>query len=57
LRMTGYAPADWLERASFWFEHVHPDDRLLVQQAQRQLHETGELRQRYRFQHRDGCYR
>ena len=37
LRLTGYAPADWLERPSFWFEHVHPDARLLVQQAQLQL--------------------
>ncbi|WP_306544894.1 EAL domain-containing protein [Malikia spinosa] len=57
LRLTGYAPADWLERTGFWFEHVHPDDRPRVQQAQRQLHDTGELRQRYRFQHRDGSYR
>ncbi|MEO0003008.1 MAG: hypothetical protein RLZZ22_700, partial [Pseudomonadota bacterium] len=56
-RLTGYRPADWLEQAGFWFEHVHPDDRPRVQRAQRQLHETCELRQRYRFQHRDGSYR
>lgn len=56
LRLTGYAPADWQQQASFWFEHVHPDDRSRVRQAQRQLHETGALSHRYRFQHRDGQY-
>ncbi len=57
LRLTGHPPADWLEQAGFWFEHVHPDDRLRVRQAQQQLQATGELRQRYRFRHREGGYR
>lgn len=56
-RLTGYPPADWIGRADFWHEHIHPDDRQRVQQAQQQLHASGQLMHRYRFRHRDGQYR
>ena len=56
-RLSGYRSADWLDRTSFWFEHVHPDDRTLVRQGWQRLLEKGSLSQRYRFQHRDGSYR
>ena len=56
-RLTGYRPADWLDRSGFWFEHLHPDDRSQVRQAWQQLQQLGTLSLRYRFQHRDGSYR
>lgn len=56
-RLMGYPPADWIGHADFWYEHIHPDDRQRVQQAQQQLHASGQLMHRYRFRHRDGQYR
>ncbi len=56
-RLTGYPAADWLAGACLWFDHVHPDDRQRVQQAQSQLLDAGLLKHRYRFRRRDGQYR
>lgn len=55
----GYNPQDFIEDASFWRKHVHPEDlpqvlnqlsQLLQQQQVQKIYE-------YRFLHKDGKYR
>jgi diguanylate cyclase (GGDEF)-like protein/PAS domain S-box-containing protein len=52
-KLTGYATKDWYT-PQFWLNHVHPDDRDTVLQAQRGLIENGSLSHQYRFLHADG---
>ena len=54
--VVGYKPHDFVERSSFWIDHIHPDDvqrvfRELPQLFARDLH-THE----YRFRRKDGTY-
>jgi diguanylate cyclase (GGDEF)-like protein/PAS domain S-box-containing protein len=52
-KLTGYATKDW-HTPQFWINHVHPDDKAAVQQAQNSLIEKGSLNHQYRFIHADG---
>lgn len=52
-KLTGYATKQW-HAPQFWLEHVHPDDRATVLQAQQSLLEHGFLSHQYRFIHADG---
>lgn len=52
-KLTGYAAKEW-SVPQFWLNHVHPDDRETVLQAQQQLIENGFLNHQYRFIHADG---
>jgi diguanylate cyclase (GGDEF)-like protein/PAS domain S-box-containing protein len=52
-KLTGYATKDW-HTPQFWINHVHPDDKAVVLQAQNTLIENGSLNHQYRFMHADG---
>ena len=52
-KLTGYATKDW-HAPQFWINHVHPDDKPAVLQAQKSLIENGSLSHQYRFLHADG---
>jgi PAS domain S-box-containing protein len=55
--ITGYEPAFWYGQATFWIDHVHPEDKDRVLQNQKTLLNGNQLTQQYRFRHRDGSYR
>jgi PAS domain S-box-containing protein len=52
-KLTGFNTKDW-RAPHFWIDHVHPDDRAAVLQAQKSLIENGSLSHQYRFLHADG---
>lgn len=52
-KLTGFTTKDW-RAPHFWIDHVHPDDRAAVLQAQKSLIENGSLSHQYRFLHADG---
>ena len=57
LKVTGYPTAHWLSAASFWLDHLHPDDLALARSKQIELMACGEISYEYRFRHADGGYR
>ena len=54
--ITGHDAGAFLERPSFWRDHVHPDDLGVVEASRRQIVATGTCSFRYRFQHAGGHY-
>ena len=54
-RLLGYAPEDALKR-DWWVKHLHPDDRTQALANLRHLHQTGEVRQTFRFANAQGKY-
>ncbi|NOY62004.1 MAG: PAS domain-containing protein [Gammaproteobacteria bacterium] len=55
--VLGYEPHEMLDDMNFWFEHIHPDDRLgLMQRLPQLLADGGQQNHDYRFRHRDGRY-
>ncbi len=55
--ITGYEPRAFVETASFWIDHIHPEDRPAVEQARGRMFEVEEHSLVYRFRHSDGGYR
>jgi PAS domain S-box-containing protein len=55
--MTGYKPQAFVGNASFWLDHVHPDDRETALKGLSALFEAGRHTHEYRFLHADGGYR
>jgi PAS domain S-box-containing protein len=55
--ITGYEARAFVETASFWIDHIHPEDRPAVEQALGRMFEVKEHSFVYRFRHADGCYR
>jgi PAS domain S-box-containing protein len=56
-RVFGYAPELWTWTPGFWLDHIHPDDRQRVAEADRLTNETGEpFSIEYRFRRADGTY-
>lgn len=55
--VLGYEAQEFLEDASFWVTHIHPDDREGVFTEFPQLFERGQHSAEYRFLHKDGTYR
>ncbi len=53
----GYEPHDFLNDRQFWFDHIHPDDKLQVQKSMDTLLRTGEHQREYRFRNKAGDYR
>ena len=56
-QMTGHPPHAWLANHQFWQQHLHPEDRPRVLQAQMQLASRDVRHLEYRFLHADGSYR
>lgn len=53
----GYQPSEFTGNASFWLDHVHPDDRGRVLEELPALFDTGSHAHEYRFRHQNGSYR
>ena len=53
----GYGADSFLQDATFWSAHLHPDDQTRVFEGLARLFEKGRLQQEYRFRHVDGTYR
>jgi diguanylate cyclase (GGDEF)-like protein/PAS domain S-box-containing protein len=54
-RLLGYTPEEALKR-DWWIKHLHPDDRAQALAHFRQLRKHGEVRQTFRFAHKQGQY-
>jgi two-component system sensor histidine kinase/response regulator len=54
--LFGYEPREFLENASFWINHIHPEDSARVLAEIQQLFEVGHHAYEYRFLHKDGTY-
>jgi two-component system cell cycle sensor histidine kinase/response regulator CckA len=52
--LLGYSPHEWLHRSANWIEHVHPDDRTIVAQAENATLLGEPFRAEYRMFRRDG---
>ncbi len=53
----GYEPSEFLNDRQFWIEHIHPDDKMLVQKSMDTLLRQGAHHREYRFRAKDGDYR
>jgi len=54
-KILGFEPSDWTSNPNFWFDHVHPDDRMIALDADRRAQLTGEpVSVEYRMMARDG---
>jgi PAS domain S-box-containing protein len=53
----GYEPQEFIEKSSFWVDHIHPDDRERIFAELPLLFKHGHHVHGYRFQHKDGIYR
>lgn len=53
-RWLGYPAAEWSRNPRFWFEKIHPADRLRVLREAERARRLGELRVEYRLQDRAG---
>ena len=54
--MVGYDPREFTEDSRFWFNHVHPDDQVLISDAVSETFEKEFHAYEYRFRCRDGEY-
>jgi PAS domain S-box-containing protein len=55
--VLGYEAQEFLEDASFWARHIHPEDVNRVFAELPRLFVTGDYTHEYRFLHKDGTYR
>jgi len=55
-QMTGYEPWRFLEKSSFWINHVHPDDRQRILAELTQIFEKDVYSYEYRFRVKNGTY-
>ena len=56
-RIFGCKPDQCLSDATWWPEHIHPDDAAKAFANMRRLFDEGRLTHEYRIRHRDGSYR
>lgn len=54
--ILGYEVEDFLEESTFWFNHVHPDDRKKIFTDLFKIPEEKYCTNEYRFLHGDGTY-
>ena len=53
--LTGFTPEEWLADPNIWSEHIHPEDRERIAEADHRSHQMGEhFQDEYRFVRRDG---
>ena len=55
--MTGYTSVEFLDTASFWIDHIHPEDAPGVMATLPLLFEQDHHSHEYRFRTKDGHYR
>jgi PAS domain S-box-containing protein len=54
--MVGYEPREFLDNASFWFDHVHPEDQARVSAEVAIIFQRERHSYEYRFRRKDGTY-
>ncbi len=54
--MTGYQPQEFLEKSSFWIDHVHPEDLQFVLSEVQKIFKHKHYAFEYRFRREDGVY-
>lgn len=54
--LLGYEHEQFLWEGSFWFDHIHPDDRQRVRENLKRLSSKQALTHEYRFQKADNSY-
>jgi PAS domain S-box-containing protein len=54
--ILGYKPKDFLNKSSFWVDHIHPEDRKLVEKEIQKVFDKGYHSYEYRFKSKDGSY-
>lgn len=54
--LLGYSPHEWLANSGNWIEHVHPDDRKTVADAEEATLAGNPFRAEYRMFRRDGNF-
>ncbi len=55
-QMIGYDPEEFIRDSNFWYEHVHPEDRMIVSEEVPRIFEKKLHSYEYRFKCRDGRY-
>jgi len=55
-QMVGHDPEDFIRDSSFWYNHVHPEDRVIVSDGMKTLFEKGLHTYEYRYKCKDGRY-
>ena len=53
----GFTPKDFIEKASFWHDRIHPDDAPNVVELWERVMKARHCVVEYRLQHKDGSYR
>jgi diguanylate cyclase (GGDEF)-like protein/PAS domain S-box-containing protein len=56
-QMLDYEPEEVLKDPSFWFDHLHPDDKPIILSSVPFLFRQGQNVMEYRFRHKDGSWR
>jgi PAS domain S-box-containing protein len=53
--LTGFSPEKWQSESFIWENHIHPDDRESILEADRDTHQSGNrFEEEYRFIRSDG---
>ena len=53
--LTGFTPEEWKSDNFIWENHIHPEDKERISEADKDTHETGNrFEEEYRFIRRDG---
>ena len=52
--LLGYTPQEWLSNSGNWIQHVHPEDRQMVAEAEHAASAGRPFRAEYRMFHRSG---
>jgi len=55
-KLTGFSPRSFLNRTSFWFDHIHPEDQERVLKEIPRVFKNGYYEYEYRFRHKKGHY-
>jgi len=55
-QMVGYDPEEFIRDSNFWYDHVHPENRMIVSEEVLRVFEEELHAYEYRFKHRDGRY-
>jgi PAS domain S-box-containing protein len=55
-RLAGYSARSFLNKPTFWIDHVHPEDRERVLKEIPSVFKHGYYEYEYRFRHKDGTY-
>jgi len=55
-QMTGYKPKDFIDKANFWINHVHPDDMSGIQDEVHRVLDKDYRKYEYRFRIKNGTY-